>query len=115
MSAARIIVAVVAERYTLCAQCMGCWMLGKGMKREASTFMLSWWQRGGAMLMAVPRQWQQRFVVVLGKLTMDVSRGFGGKFTRMCFGSGISSSTSGTAKGSIYLAFFILQIENNLS
>ena len=72
------------------------------MKREASTFMLSWWQRGGAMLMAVPRQWQQRFVVVLGKLTMDVSRGFGGKFTRMCFGSGISSSTSGTAKGSIY-------------
>ena len=54
------------------------------------------------MLMAVPRQWQQRFVVVLGKLTMDVSRGFGGKFTRMCFGSGISSSTSGTAKGSIY-------------
>ena len=33
------------------------------------------------------------FVVVLGKLTMDVSRGFGGKFTRMCFGSGISSST----------------------
>ena len=47
-------------------------------------------------------QWQQRFVVVLGKLTMDVSRGFGGKFTRMCFGSGISSSTSGTAKGSIY-------------
>ena len=62
MSAARIIVAVVAERYTLCAQCMGCWMLGEGMKREASTFMLSWWQRGaaaahgGAMLMAVPRQ-----------------------------------------------------------
>ena len=22
-------------------------MLGEGMKREASTFMLSWWQRGG--------------------------------------------------------------------
>ena len=39
---------------------------------------------------------------------MDVSGGFGGKFTRMCFGSGggssggISSAHSGTAKGSIY-------------
>ena len=49
-------------------------------------------------------QWQQRrFVVVLGKLTMDVSRGFGGKFTRMCFGSGISSSIR-NCKG-IYIFF----------
>ena len=43
---------------------------------------------------------RRRFVVVLGKLTMDVSRGFGGKFTRMCFGSGgiSSSSTSKQAR-----------------
>lgn len=46
---------------------------------------------------------RRRFVVVLGKLTMDVSRGFGGKFTRMCFGSGISSSIR-NCKG-IYIFF----------